>query len=194
MRRSMFVSCLAMAASLLFVGAAEAAEPRTPGEPRKPRSAQPEEPESRPAMSNGFVSLGGLGSDTSGDVHVDRGPRNDRASSSSLERTQSFSRPPWTARRFRPSSSESVQHRIAAAWPGDNRDAVRVAACESSLNPSATSRSGRYSGLFQFDSTTWRSVGGSGSPAQASVEEQTRRAWRLKQSRGWAPWPNCGSV
>lgn len=49
-----------------------------------------------------------------------------------------------------------------------------------------------YRGLYQFDCQTWQSVGGTGDPAQASVEEQTRRAEMLQSQRGNAPWPVCG--
>ena len=68
-----------------------------------------------------------------------------------------------------------------------------LALCESSDNPHAISPSGRYRGLYQFDLSTWRSVGGSGDPARASRTEQTHRAQLLYADRGRAPWPMCGS-
>lgn len=87
----------------------------------------------------------------------------------------------------------SVEARIASAWPGDDRKAVRVARCESNLNPRAISKSGKYRGLFQFDRVTWASHGGKGDPAQASVQEQTARTWQAsKQGRSWSRWPVCG--
>jgi LysM repeat protein len=67
----------------------------------------------------------------------------------------------------------------------------KVAACESGGNPRAVSPAGYY-GLFQFDKQTWRSVGGSGNPANASAGEQVMRAKRLYAQRGASPWPNCG--
>lgn len=68
----------------------------------------------------------------------------------------------------------------------------RVAICESSLNPRALSPGGKYRGLFQFDFATWRSVGGSGDPINASPAEQLRRAKILFSRRGAQPWPQCG--
>jgi hypothetical protein len=53
-----------------------------------------------------------------------------------------------------------------------------VAECESGGNPRAVNPAGYY-GLFQFDRRTWRSVGGSGNPANASASEQLMRAKRL---------------
>lgn len=91
-----------------------------------------------------------------------------------------------------PVTGGSVADRIARSWPGNDRKAIRVARCESGLNPSAYSPAGPYYGIWQFDAPTWRSVGGSGLPSEASVEEQTRRAWELRSRRGWAPWPVCG--
>ena len=50
----------------------------------------------------------------------------------------------------------------------------------------------RYRGAYQFDFSTWSSVGGSGDPADAPAAEQDARAKRLYQQRGWRPWPVCG--
>ena len=44
----------------------------------------------------------------------------------------------------------------------------------------------------RFDRQTWRSVGGSGSPAKASAAEQLMRAKKLYAQRGASPWPVCG--
>ena len=65
---------------------------------------------------------------------------------------------------------------------------------ESGGNPSAVSPNGLYFGLFQFDIGTWESVGGSGSPADASVAEQWALAQRLYSERGWQPWSGDGCV
>lgn len=53
----------------------------------------------------------------------------------------------------------------------------------------AVSADGKYRGGFQFDDATWRSVGGSGDPAEASPEEQDARAAYLLEMRGLRPWP-----
>lgn len=64
--------------------------------------------------------------------------------------------------------------------------------CESGNDPRAVSPSGKYRGLAQFDMQTWRSVGGTGDPIDASRAEQTYRAQRLYKERGRSPWPQCG--
>lgn len=73
---------------------------------------------------------------------------------------------------------------MTAAWR-------KVANCESSLNPRAVNPAGYY-GLFQFDKQTWRSVGGTGNPIDASAAEQYMRAKKLYAQRGNQPWPVCG--
>ncbi len=67
-----------------------------------------------------------------------------------------------------------------------------LALCESSNDPRAISRTGKYRGLYQFDLATWRSVGGHGDPIDASSVEQTLRAQLLYAARGRQPWPVCG--
>ena len=67
-----------------------------------------------------------------------------------------------------------------------------IAVCESHGNPRAIDASGTYRGKYQFDLGTWRSVGGHGDPAAASEAEQDRRAQRLLERSGTAPWPVCG--
>lgn len=67
-----------------------------------------------------------------------------------------------------------------------------IAMCESHHDPHAIGGGGRYRGLFQFDMAAWRSVGGHGDPARASVSEQYRRAAMLYHRRGHSPWPVCG--
>lgn len=66
-----------------------------------------------------------------------------------------------------------------------------LARCESGGNPRAYNSAGYY-GLYQFSRSTWRLVGGSGSPARASSREQTARAQTLFRRSGSSPWPVCG--
>lgn len=74
-------------------------------------------------------------------------------------------------------------------------DWTDLADCESSGNPRAVNPAGPYLGLYQFDSSTWRSVGGSGSPTSASRSEQTYRAQLLYVQRGGSSaWPSCGRL
>ena len=70
---------------------------------------------------------------------------------------------------------------------------AKLAACESGGRPNAVSASGAYHGLYQFSVSTWRSVGGSGLPSQATAAEQTKRAKILQARSGWGQWPHCSS-
>ena len=84
--------------------------------------------------------------------------------------------------------------REAYSVPGvDGLNWGALANCESGGNPNAVNPAGYY-GLYQFDTGTWRSVGGSGLPTSASAAEQTYRAKLLYQQRGRSPWPNCGRL
>ena len=65
--------------------------------------------------------------------------------------------------------------------------------CESGGNPGAVSPNGLYYGLYQFSLPTWRSMGGSGLPTQASAAEQTQRAKALQARSGWGQWPACSA-
>lgn len=67
-----------------------------------------------------------------------------------------------------------------------------IAACESGGDPAAVSSDGTYRGKYQFDLTTWASVGGSGDPASAPEAEQDYRAALLYSQSGASPWPVCG--
>jgi hypothetical protein len=82
----------------------------------------------------------------------------------------------------------------ARSVPGTGRLNWRALAnCESSGNPRAVNPAGYY-GLYQFNTGTWRSVGGSGLPSNASASEQTYRAKLLYKQRGRSPWPHCGRL
>jgi resuscitation-promoting factor RpfA len=59
--------------------------------------------------------------------------------------------------------------------------------CESTNRYNINTGNGYY-GAYQFDLSTWRSVGGTGYPHEASPEEQDYRALRLYRMRGWEPW------
>ncbi|MGR4850775.1 ubiquitin-like domain-containing protein [Streptomyces sp. LARHCF252] len=82
----------------------------------------------------------------------------------------------------RPTSVQGADH---LNWQG-------LAACESGGRPDAVDSSGTYGGLYQFDTHTWQSLGGSGRPQDAPAAEQTYRAKKLYVRRGASPWPHCG--
>ncbi|MFC4561936.1 ubiquitin-like domain-containing protein [Nocardiopsis mangrovi] len=70
-----------------------------------------------------------------------------------------------------------------------------LAECESGGDPTAVNSAGGYYGLYQFSMATWQSAGGSGSPAEASADEQTMRAQKLYDMVGGnyqSQWPECG--
>jgi uncharacterized protein YabE (DUF348 family) len=85
----------------------------------------------------------------------------------------------------RPAVQRSTGSADGLNWPA-------LARCESGGNPRAVSRNGTYRGLYQFSMGTWRGVGGSGDPIDASPSEQTYRAKILYSRSGRSPWPVCG--
>ena len=67
----------------------------------------------------------------------------------------------------------------------------RLRMCESSDNYRTNTGNAHY-GAYQFDVSTWRSVGGHGLPAPPSKAEQDARALILYRERGWQPWQCAG--
>ncbi len=65
-----------------------------------------------------------------------------------------------------------------------------LAACESGGNWQINTGNGYFGGL-QFSQGAWNSVGGSGTPSDASREEQISRGKLLQQMRGWGAWGAC---
>ncbi|MFZ5851251.1 MAG: ubiquitin-like domain-containing protein [Actinomycetota bacterium] len=81
----------------------------------------------------------------------------------------------------------------APAAAADGLNWAALARCESGGNPRAVNGAGYY-GLYQFSLSTWRSVGGTGNPIDASPAEQTARAQALYARSGRSPWPVCGRL
>ena len=67
-----------------------------------------------------------------------------------------------------------------------------LAGCESGGNWSANTGNGYYGGL-QFSLSSWRAVGGSGYPHEASAATQIAMGQRLQSSQGWGAWPGCAA-
>jgi uncharacterized protein YabE (DUF348 family) len=88
--------------------------------------------------------------------------------------------------------SVGTKERPTVAPSADGLNWAALARCESGGNPTAVNTSGGYYGLYQFSMSTWASVGGSGSPAAASPDEQTARAQMLYNKAGRGQWPHCG--
>ena len=59
-------------------------------------------------------------------------------------------------------------------------------------NWSINTGNGYYGGL-QFSLETWRSVGGSGYPHEASRETQIAMGKKLQAEQGWGAWGNCAA-
>jgi Transglycosylase-like domain len=108
----------------------------------------------------------------------DTGPAELRAAVRSLDRRVDAARREATSFDLAPGVSEATLEAIAA--------------CESGGDPTVVDASGTYYGKYQFDVSTWASVGGSGNPAEASEAEQDYRASLLYARAGSSPWPVCG--
>ena len=100
-------------------------------------------------------------------------------------------------------AAPTAQEATSAATPAPKRTAApanyaagngsvwdKLAACESGGNWAINTGNGYYGGL-QFSLGTWKSVGGSGLPSQASREEQIMRGQMLQARSGWGQWPAC---
>jgi uncharacterized protein YabE (DUF348 family) len=98
------------------------------------------------------------------------------------------------------SSSTTVEPRTRVVvsggtpYPADDTGAnwAALANCESHSNPHAVSANGTYHGLYQFSVDTWRRMGGTGIPSEATPREQTYRAILLYKRSGRGQWPVCG--
>jgi resuscitation-promoting factor RpfA len=79
--------------------------------------------------------------------------------------------------------------RAAPSAGSVNWDAI--AQCESSGNWAASTGNGFFGGL-QFTQSTWKAFGGSGTPQDASREQQIAVAERVLDGQGIGAWPVCG--
>jgi len=66
----------------------------------------------------------------------------------------------------------------------------RLAQCESGGNWAINTGNSFYGGL-QFTLQSWRAMGGTGMPNQASREQQIAAGQRLQAVQGWGAWPVC---
>ncbi len=122
-----------------------------------------------------------------------------RAGADRSSRSEEPARPPL--RHYRSTSDYFRHHRTRSEDGGPSLSTHHgtgdlnwsaLARCEAGGNPHAVDPSGRYGGLYQFDSTTWHHLGGHGRPQDAPSDEQTARARQLYHQRGSSPWPSCG--
>jgi hypothetical protein len=63
--------------------------------------------------------------------------------------------------------------------------------CESGGNYQTDTGNG-YFGAYQFNLSTWHSLGYSGKPSDAAPAVQDAAAQKLASERGFSPWPSCG--
>nr|WP_304653869.1 SH3 domain-containing protein [Nesterenkonia sp. DZ6] len=68
----------------------------------------------------------------------------------------------------------------------------KLAQCESGGNWKINTGNGFYGGI-QFSPESWKEVGGSGFPHQATRAEQIKRGHMLWKKQGWNAWPHCTS-
>ena len=67
-----------------------------------------------------------------------------------------------------------------------------LAQCEAGGNWGISTGNGYYGGL-QFTQSSWNAAGGTGSPADASREQQIAVAQNLQSRQGWGAWPACSA-
>jgi hypothetical protein len=80
----------------------------------------------------------------------------------------------------------------APTAPGAGTPGVWAAlrSCESGGNYADDTGNGYY-GAYQFSLSTWRGLGLSGLPSQASPAAQDQAAQQLQARSGWGQWPSC---
>lgn len=99
---------------------------------------------------------------------------------------------PLTSNTIAPVASSG--NNVRAAAPANYADGAggllaRIRAREAGGNYATNTGNGYY-GAYQFSLGTWRGVGGTGLPSDASPAEQDMRAQMLISARGCSPWPN----
>ncbi|MPZ72199.1 MAG: LysM peptidoglycan-binding domain-containing protein [Nitriliruptorales bacterium] len=91
------------------------------------------------------------------------------------------------------SGTETTPTAASAPAAGSGSVWTQLAACESGGNWAANTGNGYYGGL-QFSLSSWRGVGGTGYPHEASASTQIAMAQRLQSSQGWSAWPSCAAA
>jgi hypothetical protein len=89
-----------------------------------------------------------------------------------------------------PAEAAPAQGVSTKAQAATANDFARLRQCESGGNYRINTGNGYY-GAYQFDLRTWRGLGYSGRPHEASPGTQDAAARELQAQRGWQPWPAC---
>jgi resuscitation-promoting factor RpfB len=149
-------------------------------------TAEPE-PEPAPSSSSGSSSNGSSSGSSSSGSSSSGSSSGGSSSSSSSGGSSSGSSSNGSS-----SSSSSSSSSGGSSSGSSSGSGVwdRLAECESNGNWSINTGNGFYGGL-QFMAQTWRSVGGSGLPHEASRAEQIKRGKILQERSGWGQWPAC---
>lgn len=100
--------------------------------------------------------------------------------------------PPVAAPAAPAPSQQAVSSQPVQTVAADGSVWDRLAQCESGGNWSINTGNGYHGGL-QFSQSSWAAAGGSGSPQNASREEQIAVATRLQAMQGWGAWPTCSA-
>ena len=88
---------------------------------------------------------------------------------------------------------QQAEQAVADVAGGPTPDTLAsIRACESGGDYTMDSGNG-FHGAYQFMQGTWEAVGGTGNPAEASPEEQDKRAAILYAQSGAGQWPVCGA-
>jgi len=86
--------------------------------------------------------------------------------------------------------ADSAAIATPASAGGSVQQFERLAQCESGGNWSINTGNGYYGGI-QFSLATWRGIGYSGYPHQASKATQIAAGQKLQGQSGWGQWPAC---
>lgn len=119
-------------------------------------------------------------------------PSTSSASSSSKSSSSSSSSSKSSSSKSSKSSSASSGASSSGGGSAPSGVWAALAKCESGGNPKAVNPAGYY-GLYQFTPQTWRAMGGSGLPTDASAAVQTAMAKKLQARSGWGQWPACSA-
>ena len=111
------------------------------------------------------------------------------------ETSTSASRPAVSSANDAPAEESApvaeIRPRQRRRCSGSGSDAwAQLRECEASGDYGLNDGSGYY-GAYQFDLSTWQSIGYEGYPHQASPAVQDEAARVLQSQRGWQPWPAC---
>jgi hypothetical protein len=79
---------------------------------------------------------------------------------------------------------------MSASASASDSDLAKLRACESGGNYQTNTGNGYY-GAYQFALGTWRGLGYSGYPHQASPATQDEAVRKLQARSGWGQWPAC---